>query len=493
MECERGAATGDVVPTGSAVLDGRGVYLRVDQAACSILGIGAASALGSASSARIPDGPDEVWWLEQRPELTPAPLVCRLVRGETPDRWVLRTTPAVSSTTRRATVRDYTDRVLDEAVTNPDRDSIVRLLTDEFSRICGLSGCLIVLIDEETSAPTFAGGIRLRRRELAAMEECRRRGAPMVILQAFAERRIVVKREWARHVRRDPRLAPLRPLLALDPNLHWSYVAVPLETGSRRIGVVTGMVEDPEAITPEAVSLWWELAQQTAFALRYAEATRWARAADSDRERQRLNEDLHDSVGQDVFALKMLAARTEAVALRGGDPDVADHVRELRTLADKASASLHALIGERRQVGQSMRLSQQLAGLAREVEARSGVEVRADVGEEWDHLDGECRDTVVRIVQEALRNIEKHARARTATLRVVEDASAPGTLLIEVTDDGVSFDPGAVGSAGFGLTSIRERATEHGGSVDIRATPGTTLRVRLYPTFESEWDAAVRT
>jgi NarL family two-component system sensor histidine kinase LiaS len=98
----------------------------------------------------------------------------------------------------------------------------------------------------------------------------------------------------------------------------------------------------------------------------------------------------------------------------------------------------------------------------------------------------------VRIVKEALRNISKHARARTAALRIVEDVTAPGMLLIEVVDDGESFDPEAASSASFGLTSIRERAAEHGGSVELRSAPSTTLRVRMRPTFESEWEAAVR-
>jgi signal transduction histidine kinase len=238
--------------------------------------------------------------------------------------------------------------------------------------------------------------------------------------------------------------------------------------------------------------MWCEVARETALTLRYVEAIRLATAAGSDRERRRLNEDLHDSVGQDAFALKMLAARVERDAAQVGRPELAERARELKALAERVSSGLRGLIGERRQVAQDVRLSEQLAGLARELGSRSGVDVQASVDEAWDHLSPECRDVVVRIVQEALRNIEKHAHARTASLRVVPDASAPGMLLIEVVDDGESFDPDAASSASFGLTSIRERAVDHGGSVEIRSAPSTTLRVRLRPSFESEWDAAIR-
>ncbi|WP_425424357.1 sensor histidine kinase [Streptomyces lushanensis] len=107
---------------------------------------------------------------------------------------------------------------------------------------------------------------------------------------------------------------------------------------------------------------------------------------------------------------------------------------------------------------------------------------------------------MVRVVQEALRNIEKHAHARTAALRVVEDGAAPGTPLIEVADDGESFAPGmtgpagfglpgTAGAAGFGLTSIRERAAGHGGSVEIRtdSRPSTCCG----PSTPSAWSPSV--
>ena len=470
---------------GTAVLDRNGVYLEIDEEARAMLG---SPSPGEVSFARVPAGTDidEVWWLELRTEVTPAPLVCRLIRDETGDRWRLSVTPAAES---RAAVREYAERTLD-AIGLPDRDAVVRALTEEFGRMCGLQGNVVVLIDEESAEPTFAGGIA--RQMLAGMQECRRRGAPMVIWQAFQENRVVVKRSWLRDVMRDPRLAPIRRFAGAGADPQWSFVVVPLALGGRRLGVVGGMLFDPESITPEQVTLWCDTAHQTALALGYAEQMRLARTDGADRERQRLNEDLHDTVGQDVFALKMLAARAEADAVRTGAPETTSQAHELRALSDQVSSGIRALIGERRRVGQALRLSQQLAGLAREMGSRCGVDIRASVGAEWDHLSAECRETVVRIVQEALRNIEKHAHARSASLRVVEDNAAPGMLLIEVVDDGESFDPYATSSASFGLTSIRERAVRQGGSVEIRSAPSTTLRVRLRPDFETEWDAATR-
>jgi signal transduction histidine kinase len=475
---------------GVAVLDRDGRYLRIDPTAGRLLGIDVEESVGTRSFLAAPDGPEEAWLVEQRPAVVAVPLVCQLAWDEPGSAWRLVMTPVGDSSARRDVRRRFAERALD-AVGRYDVDAIVRALVDNISRVCALTGGLIVLIDEQSRRPIFAGG-GVGREELAAMEDCRRLGAPMLIWQAFDEGRSVIAHRWADRVRTDPRLAPLRRYFSGDRPFPGSFIAIPLTLRGKRIGVLAGMVSDPASITATEVGLWWDLAEQTALALGYSDAIRVAREAGAERERQRLNEDLHDSVGQDVFALRMLAARTEVEALHAGAPNVTAQSRELRALADTVSSGLRGLIDERRQVRDSLALSEQLALVAREVGRRSGVDIQSNVGAAWDHLSVELRNTIVRIVQEALRNIEKHAHARTASVRVVDDASAPGMLLVEVVDDGESFDPTAVNSATFGLTSIRERAAELGGSVEIRSAPSTTLRVRLRPRFESEWEAAAR-
>jgi signal transduction histidine kinase len=485
-EAERHVPVDHVVPTGSAVLDQHGAYLSIDDAACAMLRIEPPESIGSRCFAKLPVDLDEVWWLEERPEVTDAPLLCRLVRGEAGHRWDLGLWPAAASTARRLVVRGFERGALD-AVTSLDREAMAAVLTDSLNGSCGFSSCFIVLIDEHTTDATFIGGRGTSRRDIVAMDECRRGGARMLIWEAFAQNLLIVDRNWQQRVSSDPQLAPIG-MKVFDAN----FVAIPLSYAGRKVGVLHSLVRKSTVITPDRVGLWVELARETALALQYSDAIRMARASGSDRERQRLNEDLHDSVVQDVFALKMLAARAELDALEVRAPDLVERIGEVRSLSDKVYSGMRSMIGERRQVGEALPLSQQVYGLAREVGSQSGVDIQASVAEGWDHLSPECRDAVVRIVKEALRNISKHARARTAALRIVEDVTAPGMLLIEVVDDGESFDPEAASSASFGLTSIRERAAEHGGSVELRSAPSTTLRVRMRPTFESEWEAAVR-
>jgi signal transduction histidine kinase len=107
---------------------------------------------------------------------------------------------------------------------------------------------------------------------------------------------------------------------------------------------------------------------------------------------------------------------------------------------------------------------------------------------------------VLRVVQEALHNVEKHAQASRVRVeldyRLAREAGAgSGTLHVHflVADDGVGFDPGAPRGAeartdggGFGLTSMQERMRLIGGRLDVESAPGWGARVRGQVTLADE-------
>ena len=80
-----------------------------------------------------------------------------------------------------------------------------------------------------------------------------------------------------------------------------------------------------------------------------------------------------------------------------------------------------------------------------------------------------------RIVQEALSNVEKHAKAQQADVHLRID---PDRLTVTITDDGIGFDTRAA-AAGFGLTSMRERARAIGAHLVVRSAPGRGTTVAL--------------
>jgi signal transduction histidine kinase len=89
------------------------------------------------------------------------------------------------------------------------------------------------------------------------------------------------------------------------------------------------------------------------------------------------------------------------------------------------------------------------------------------------------------MVQEALTNVARHARARTCTVRL---SLEPTALLLEVTDDGRGFSQRRIG---VGLHAMRERAAELEGTCEITSAPGngTTVFARL-PRHSPDEDVA---
>ena len=108
------------------------------------------------------------------------------------------------------------------------------------------------------------------------------------------------------------------------------------------------------------------------------------------------------------------------------------------------------------------------------------IELSVEPGFASDGGDSDRELALLRIAHEALHNAVRHAKADHVTVRL---AGENGKLVIEVSDDGVGFDPQApdVRSRHLGLTSMEERARESQGRLKIRSAPGkgTTVRVEL--------------
>ncbi|MGB9633498.1 MAG: sensor histidine kinase, partial [Chloroflexaceae bacterium] len=127
-------------------------------------------------------------------------------------------------------------------------------------------------------------------------------------------------------------------------------------------------------------------------------------------------------------------------------------------------------------------LPEALERLAGRWSKASGVAATATITGTPRPLPAEVEVTLLRVAQEALANVRKHARATmvTLTLSFMDDA-----LLLDVQDDGVGFVSGVPatvrGDGGFGLTGMRERVARLGGSVSVESAPGegTTVVVEL--------------
>ncbi|WP_409331800.1 sensor histidine kinase [Trujillonella humicola] len=192
-----------------------------------------------------------------------------------------------------------------------------------------------------------------------------------------------------------------------------------------------------------------------------------------EEERRRLRRDFHDGLGPVLAGLAMRAETAQEV----DDPAVVRRLlEEIAEDARTALADVRRLVDGLRppaldHLGLAGALAAALAG-----RPRSGTPVTLEVPEPLGSLPAAVEVAAYRIAVEAVANVDRHAGAAAARVRLTGGAAL---LLVEVADDGRG---GARSSAtGVGLASMRERAAELGGSctVTARAGGGTVVRAEL--------------
>ena len=109
---------------------------------------------------------------------------------------------------------------------------------------------------------------------------------------------------------------------------------------------------------------------------------------------------------------------------------------------------------------------------------RAGIAVHCQIDPSVSQLNPALSETVWRVAQEALANVEKHARARSATLRVSRE---PQSVRLTVSDDGIGLPADAEGRRGhYGLRGLRERIEGLGGVLTLaHLEPGTRVEALL--------------
>ncbi|MFE5670728.1 sensor histidine kinase [Agromyces sp. NPDC056523] len=202
-----------------------------------------------------------------------------------------------------------------------------------------------------------------------------------------------------------------------------------------------------------------------------------------EEERRRLRRDLHDDLSPSLAGIALSAAAlARRLARTGGDP-------QLASIADELHRDIRSVIARAREISHDLRpavLDEQ--GLVAAIRSRvtaprpDELEIRIDADDERMALPAAVDVAALRIVQEAVSNVRRHAAATTCTVSLQLDADH---LDVTVHDDGIGI-PELV-SDGLGIPSIRERARELGGIAEIGRDPagGSRVHVRL----PLEWGA----
>jgi len=266
----------------------------------------------------------------------------------------------------------------------------------------------------------------------------------------------------------------------------YSIVAAPLYFKDQQLGYV--LFE----LGPRIGWIYVALREQLSSALHRAflverERVAVAAVAEAHRreERHRLAGELHDSVSQALFSMTLHTRALQlAVQQQGWDPPdrVVRGLAELRELTQGALTEMRALIFQLRPAAlHEEGLVAAVGRHAAAVAAREGFEVCVHAPENRPPLDERVEEELFRIIQEALHNAVKHAQPSRVDIRLDEPDDAAGTLVVEVADDGVGFDPDITRPGHLGLESMRERTQRVGGRFTVDSSPAgsTTVRVVL--------------
>jgi signal transduction histidine kinase len=192
-------------------------------------------------------------------------------------------------------------------------------------------------------------------------------------------------------------------------------------------------------------------------------------------ERQRLARDLHDSVTQALYGITLHAQAGRRLLAVGDVSSVNESLRALQETAQEALDEMRLLIFELRPpILEQVGLVAALQGRLNAVEGRANLQTTL-IADGDVQLPPLVEQALYRIALEALNNVLKHARARHVTVSIMQEQQI---VLLEINDDGVGFDPSAVGEqGGLGLRGIAERVAQLHGSFKLHSAPGGGTRL----------------
>ncbi|HJZ49858.1 MAG TPA: GAF domain-containing sensor histidine kinase, partial [Roseiflexaceae bacterium] len=266
----------------------------------------------------------------------------------------------------------------------------------------------------------------------------------------------------------------------LAPEASGARLVLPLISKGITIGALELNQSSVGPFTGEDARLLQPFADAAAVAIENARLYEQSRISATLSERNRLARELHDTIAQGLTAVTM---QLEA-AQRGFERDPARARARIARAHELARESLEDV---RRSVWtlaapliDGRALSGALEDLTGRFAARTGLPTAYAHSGLPPQLGHAAATQVLRIVQEALQNVEKHAQASAVDVGSETD---DGELRVWVRDDGVGFAPEAVPASGagngFGLLSLRERARLAGGTLQVESAPGAGTLVAI--------------
>lgn len=198
-------------------------------------------------------------------------------------------------------------------------------------------------------------------------------------------------------------------------------------------------------------------------------------------ERERLAREMHDSLAQVLGYIHLGAQTTKRTLAREDVTRAEQELDDIGALAYEAYKDVReAILGLRETVSPAVGILGTLKEYLQKFSRHAGVKAELDVeADEALQLSPEVEVQLIRVIQEGLTNVRKHANADKAWVRI---RRRNGEVNINIEDNGQGFDAALVRANGhrFGVRIMQERVETVGGRFEIESSPGCGTKVQIY-------------
>ena len=203
--------------------------------------------------------------------------------------------------------------------------------------------------------------------------------------------------------------------------------------------------------------------------------------AAQEEDRRRLAGELHDSIGQTLVALKFRIEHVVQIMQAGSSEQVLELLEQfIPTLQYAIDETRIIYMGLRPKLLDDFGVIAAVYWYCQELmKLYPGLHIEPEIRTEEADIPEHLKIAIFRLCQEAINNVAKHARAEWADLVLT---SHDQTIELSITDDGIGCDPDNICQAGFtgayGLTGMRERVENTGGTLTVESSPGRGTTVK---------------
>ena len=257
-----------------------------------------------------------------------------------------------------------------------------------------------------------------------------------------------------------------------------SASVAPLRLDNTSIGVLWVGRYSGKPFTPTDLTGLGHLAAQAVIALEHASMAARLQSFAVVEERSRIAREMHDSLAQILGYLGLEMQTLEALTRQGDREGTLAELKQAREMIKSAQADVRGnILSLRTTLAGEINLTAALQKYCNEFEIQTGVTTRLiDETEAELTLSPLAETQLVRIVQEGLTNVRKHAQASSVQLKLM---THEGWLCMTIVDDGIGIQQD-VSCSHFGLQTMRERAESVGGSLTVSSIRNHGTRIELY-------------